>query len=111
MSEQNEPETISSLSAALTQFIDYTGRNLRAHQVQLESQQEQINSLVLLTRQVAESQVTLMNSQNQMNDRFEQFLARIDEMQSEVRGLQTENRRILDRIERQLPPEEPPNLT
>lgn len=104
MSEQSEPETISSLSAALTQFIDYTGQTLRAHQVQLQSQQEQINSLTLLTRQVAEAQIA-------QNDRFNEVLARIDEMQSEVRGLQTENRRILDRMERQLPPEEPPNLT
>ncbi|MGG6266297.1 hypothetical protein ACQ4M3_08885 [Leptolyngbya sp. AN03gr2] len=105
MSEQNEPETISSLSQALTQFIDYTGQNFRDHRVQLESQQEQINSLTQLTRQVAEAQVTLMESQTRLSDRFDQVLERIDEMQSEIRGLQTENRRTLELLERRLPPE------
>ena len=103
MSEQNipnEPETVSSLSQALTQFIDYTGQNLRAHEVQLRSQQGQINSLTQLVRQVAEAQIT-------MSDRFTEVLERIDEMQSEVRGLQTENRRILEEfIDRRNPPEE-----
>ncbi|MBE9011030.1 hypothetical protein IQ250_12515 [Pseudanabaenaceae cyanobacterium LEGE 13415] len=100
MSEQNppEPETISSLSQALTQFIDYTGQTLRAHRVQLESQQEQINSLTQLTQQVAESQIALSGQVGQILDR-------IDEMQSEIRGLQTENRRTLELLERRLPPE------
>jgi hypothetical protein len=37
--------------------------------------------------------------------RFNEVLSRIDEMQSEVRGLQTENRRILEILSRDRPQE------
>lgn len=40
----------------------------------------------------------LSESQLRTNRNVEIVIARIDEMQSEVRGLQTENRRILDRL-------------
>lgn len=107
MSEQNEPETVSSLSAALTQFIDYAGQTLRSHRVQLESQQEQINETRLLTRQLAESQIESFRRFEQLQSEIRDIQAEIRDIQSEIRGLQTENRRMIEEfIDRREPPEE-----
>jgi predicted ATPase len=46
---------------------------------------------------LAESQLQCMQRTETL---FESVLSRIDEMQSEVRGLQTENRRILEVLQR-----------
>ncbi|MGF1480840.1 MAG: hypothetical protein ACFB4I_15370 [Cyanophyceae cyanobacterium] len=53
-----------------------------------------INQQVLrdLTQQIALSHINL--NENVMP----QFVSRMEEMQSEIRGLQTENRRIIDRL-------------
>jgi ABC-type transporter Mla subunit MlaD len=48
--------------------------------------------------ELAEAMLALSQSQMQTNRNVDIVIARIDEMQSEVRGLQTENRRILDRL-------------
>jgi ABC-type transporter Mla subunit MlaD len=45
----------------------------------------------------------LIDAQMQTFDRMDAILSRIDQMQSEVRGLQTESRRIWERLEG-LPP-------
>ncbi|MGF1478457.1 MAG: hypothetical protein ACFB4I_03065 [Cyanophyceae cyanobacterium] len=45
-----------------------------------------------LTQQVALSQINLNENV------IPQFVTRMEEMQSEIRGLQTENRRIIDRV-------------
>ena len=104
MSEQNpSEETVSSLSQALTQFIDYVGQSLRAHEVQLRSQQEQVNETRQLVNETRQLTRQLVEAQIETFRRF-------DEMQSEIRGLQTENRRILEEfIDRREPPEEPEN--
>lgn len=107
MSEQDPPETISTLSQALTQFIDYAGQNLRAHEVQLRSQQEQINEMRLLTRQLAESQIESFRRFEQVQSEILQIQSEIRDIQSEIRGLQTENRRMIEEfIDRREPPEE-----
>lgn len=48
--------------------------------------------------ELAEAMLRLSESQLRTNRNVDLVIARIDEMQSEVRGLQTENRRILDRL-------------
>jgi hypothetical protein len=48
--------------------------------------------------ELAEAMLLLSESQIRTNRNVDIVIARIDEMQSEVRGLQTENRRILDRL-------------
>ena len=48
--------------------------------------------------ELAEAMLRLSDAQLRTNQNVDTVIARIDEMQSEVRGLQTENRRILDRI-------------
>lgn len=48
--------------------------------------------------ELAEAMLALSQAQMQTNHNVDTIIARIDEMQSEVRGLQTENRRILDRL-------------
>jgi conjugal transfer/entry exclusion protein len=112
MSKQNpsEPETVSSLSQALTQFIDYAGQTLRAHDVQLRSQQEQINEIRLLTRQLAESQLESFGRFEQVQSEIREIQSEIREIQSEIRGLQTENRRMIEEfIDRREPLKETEN--
>jgi hypothetical protein len=48
--------------------------------------------------ELAETMLILSQAQIRTNQNVDLVIARIDEMQSEVRGLQTENRRILDRL-------------
>jgi hypothetical protein len=48
--------------------------------------------------ELAQAMLRLSESQLRTNQNVDLIIARIDEMQSEVRGLQTENRRILDRL-------------
>jgi ABC-type transporter Mla subunit MlaD len=48
--------------------------------------------------ELAEALLRLSDAQLRTNQNVDTAIARIDEMQSEVRGLQIENRRILDRI-------------
>jgi hypothetical protein len=48
--------------------------------------------------ELAEAMLLLSESQIRTNRNVDIVIARIDEMQSEVRGLQTENGRILNRL-------------
>jgi ABC-type transporter Mla subunit MlaD len=61
---------------------------LSERQEQLSERQEQLSANIASLVRLAEFQ----------QSNFEAILARIDQMQAEVRGLQTENRRILDRL-------------
>lgn len=79
------------LEANLDRFVDFVSQNQRTQQLQLQSQQAQIDALTGLTRQLAETQI--------------EMFTRFDQMQTEIRGLQTENRRILDRLLNQEPPD------
>lgn len=107
-SPSSEPETVASLSQTLNQFIDYVGRSQRSHEVQLRSQQEQINALTQLSRQLAETQIEMFTRFDQTQLEIREIQSEIREMQSEIRGLQTENRRMLEEfIDRREPPEEP----
>ena len=63
------------------------GKNLRAHEVQLRSQQEQINAVNGLTRQLAETQIEMLT-------RFDQVRSEFLEMQSEIS--RTANRKSSD---------------
>ena len=108
-SSSNISDRVLSLEENLNRFIDFSmqlhrdqDRRQRDHEVQLRSQQEQINSLTTLTRQVAEAQLVLMQNQNEI-------LTRFDQMQSEILGLRTETQRILDLMLNEPPEEEDVN--
>lgn len=120
MTEQNnpnEPETVSSLSVALTEFINYVGESQRRADVRLQTLEDRtfnrfaqvsdtLFDLTATVQDLAGSVVQLTEQVGHLTGTVEQVLDRIDEMQSEIRGLQTENRRILEQMERRLPPEE-----
>lgn len=91
-------ERVTRLEANLDRFIDFVSRNQRDQQTQLRSQQAQIDTL-------AEGQRNLTQAVQDLVILQRDVITRIDEMQSEIRGLQTENRRILDRLFNQEPPE------
>jgi ABC-type transporter Mla subunit MlaD len=92
---------VSSVTSTMTQLTDLTEVNTRSigdlgASVQRltnlsEHHQTDLEQLVTVS---AQHQVSL----EQNEERFDRILTRIDEMQSEVRGLQTENRRILDQL-------------
>lgn len=84
-------ERMTRLEANLDRFIDFVSQNQRNQQLQLQTQQAQIDALNSLTRQLAATQI--------------EMFTRFDQMQAEIRGLQTENRCILDRLLNQEPPE------
>ncbi|MGG6283307.1 hypothetical protein ACQ4M3_17150 [Leptolyngbya sp. AN03gr2] len=119
MSEQfpaEEPETVSSLSQAINQLIDYVCRSQRDFEVRLQTLENRTADLEERTfnrfAQVSDALFNLTEvtqnlaiAQTQTFERLDQVLDRIDEMQSEIRGLQTENRRTLELLERRLPPE------
>lgn len=90
-SSNSVTDRMTRLEANLDRFIDFVSQNQRTQQLQLQSQQAQIDALNGLTRQLAETQI--------------EMFTRFDQMQVEIRGLQTENRRILDRLLNQEPPE------
>jgi hypothetical protein len=98
--EQPNPlnERVTRLEANLDRFIDFVLQNQRDQQLQLRSQQAQIDTLAEGQRGLTEAVQDLVTLQREV-------ITRIDEMQSEIRGLQTENRRILDRLFNQEPPE------
>lgn len=86
------------VKAALNQLIDFTYQNQRQTAQQMDElrqissdNQRSIQSLTEAVRTLTEAQL--------------QTFARIDEMQSEVRGLQTENRRIWEILLNQRPDE------
>lgn len=91
-------ERVTRLEANLDRFIDFVSQNQRDQQTQLRSQQAQIDTLVEGQRNLTQAVHDLVILQRDV-------ITRIDEMQSEIRGLQTENRRILDRLFNQEPPE------
>jgi methyl-accepting chemotaxis protein len=70
----------STMTSTLTNLTDLTEQNTRS---------------ILRIEQTVErlAEVVEIHQQN-----MEMVIGRIDEMQSEVRGLQTENRRILDQL-------------
>lgn len=90
-SQSSFGDCMDRLEANLDRFIDYVAQNQRDHQVQLQSQQAQINALTQLSRQLAETQI--------------EMFTRFDQMQTEIRGLRTETQRILDAFLNREPPE------
>jgi hypothetical protein len=62
----------------------------------VQSQQGAIDALQQAAQQQAASVERLITAQIATFDRLDVVITRIDEMQSEVRGLQTETRRIVD---------------
>jgi hypothetical protein len=57
-----------------------------------------LDSLAATTSDVVQSIGALAAISERNTDSIREIITRIDEMQSEVRGLQTENRRILDQL-------------
>jgi uncharacterized phage infection (PIP) family protein YhgE len=90
---------IQDIKAALNQLIDFT------YQSQNRNQQ-QINALTQVSRETQEGIRSLTESVKVLAEAQLQTFSRIDEMQSEIRGIQTESRRILDFLLNQEPPEE-----
>lgn len=68
-----------------------TADTVEALGASVQSQQSSIDVLQQATSQLQQSTERLVSAQIATFDRF-------DEMASEIRGLQTENRRILDRL-------------
>jgi uncharacterized phage infection (PIP) family protein YhgE len=99
---------VSSVTSTMTQLTDLTEVNTRSiadlgASVQRltnlsEHHQTNLEQLVTVSAQNQVSIEQLVQLTAQHEERFDRVLTRIDEMQSEVRGLQTENRRILDQL-------------
>lgn len=86
---------MQDIKLALNQLIDYTDQSQRRTDLQMQDTQTQMREMMNAIQTLVEAQ--------------RETFARIDEMQAEVRGLQTENRRMWEFLTGQLPPGDPPN--
>lgn len=113
----NQPDRLDRIEATLervSQQLDNqvaVNAELRqsAQQMQLSTQQLQlstaaltdtVNVLVTSTASLVQTVTNLAGVVTQHQENFVVVTQQIGEMQSEIRGLQTENRRILDHLER-----------
>jgi hypothetical protein len=115
MSEPSNSERITSLEENLNRFVDFVMQNQRQQQVEITEMrraQEEINRsnqvrMDTLDRAVVNLVETMRELAIQQQESFARVDARMEEMQSEVRGLQTENQRMWELwFEQRRPPEE-----
>jgi methyl-accepting chemotaxis protein len=85
---------VSSVTSTMTQLTDLTEVNTRS----IADLGASVQRLTNLSEHHQTDLEQLVQITAQYEERFDRILTRIDEMQSEVRGLQTENRRILDQL-------------
>jgi uncharacterized protein YoxC len=85
---EEEMETVKDLLMSAARYAESANQRLDRVSVQQETNTLAIGQLV--------------NAVSRLTETSDQALKAIQEMQSEVRGLQTENRRILDRLERHM---------
>jgi septal ring factor EnvC (AmiA/AmiB activator) len=104
MSEQSNSERITSLEENLNRFVDFVMQNQRQQQVQIDEMRRTHEARMdNLDRAVA----GLVETMRDLAIRQQESFGRIEEMQSEVRGLQTENQRMWELwSEQRHPPEE-----
>jgi hypothetical protein len=60
--------------------------------------ERQINLLITSQQDVIETQKIILENQAVFSSQFERFLEKITQMQSEIKGLQTENQRIIKHL-------------
>jgi ABC-type transporter Mla subunit MlaD len=96
-----QPDRIDRIEATL----DTVGQRLDSLGQRLDSLGERLDQTAAVAAEntnrfteLAEAMLLLSESQRRTNQNVDLVIARIDEMQSEVRGLQAENRRILERV-------------
>lgn len=106
MSEQvlgNPHDRIDALEANLNRFIDVVMQSQCHQQIQLDGLTQNQNVMMQAIEQLSRNQTNMMeaiqelaSAQRETIEQFQQTDVRIEQMQSEIRGLQTENNRILD---------------
>jgi hypothetical protein len=89
-----QPDRLDRIEATL----DALGQRLNTLGQRLDQTASVAAENTIRFTELAEAMLLLSQSQIRTNQNVDLVIARIDEMQSEVRGLQTENRRILDRL-------------
>ena len=98
-SNQQQQAINQQLNAHLSEFIEQSNENFTTlseayrvteHQIAALGEAEVATNVAV--RSIGEDVGRLTN------DVIPQFVTRMEEMQSEIRGLQTENRRIIDRV-------------
>ena len=96
-------ETLKAFAQGIVELQERQNRT----QEQLAHTQEQLNrvdrQVALLTtsqKNIIDTQQIMLDSIGRLTQRFDQFIIVVEEMQSEIRGLQTENRRILEQLQK-----------
>lgn len=84
-------ERVSDLETATNRLIDFAYQSQRQNDQRFDELRRSEQRMMSAIETLAQAQI--------------ETFARIDQMQVEIRGLQTENRRILDRLLNQEPPE------
>jgi CII-binding regulator of phage lambda lysogenization HflD len=98
---QAQPDRLDRIEATLDVFgnrLDALGQRLGDLGQRLDQTAAVAAENTNRFTELAESMLILSQAQIRTNQNVDLVIARIDEMQSEVRGLQTENRCILDRL-------------
>jgi hypothetical protein len=91
MTERWTDELLDQFAASVEAFAKATETNILGLQRSVEESRQAQRGMFRAMDALAVSQVQILQ-------RIDNTLQRIDEVQSEVRGLQTENRRILDHL-------------
>jgi hypothetical protein len=111
MSEQSNSERITSLEENLNRFVDFVMQNQRQQQVEIAEMrraQAEINrSNQVRMDNLDRAMAGLVETMRDLAIRQQESFGRMEEMQSEIRGLQTENQRMWELwFEQREPPEE-----
>jgi hypothetical protein len=91
MTERSTDERLDHFARSVEAFATATETNISELQRLAEESRRAQNGMFRAMDALAVSQVEILQ-------RVDNTLQRIDEVQNEVRGLQTENRRIMDRL-------------
>lgn len=105
MAERWTDETLDRFAATVTAAIAATNELVTANAQRLDTTGQRLDQTAAVAAEntnrfteLAEAMLLLSESQRRTNQNVDLVIARIDEMQSEVKGLQAENRRILERV-------------
>ena len=98
-SNQQQAAINQQLSSSLSEFIEQSNSNFERLTRDREETNREISELRSSQRDLGEFTRSVASSVDTLaNEVIPQFVTRMEEMQSEIRGLQAENRRLISRV-------------